>query len=123
LPRYRVVEYKDAQGKGAYTHWHADLRRSNQKAAAKAQVLVEKLADYGTELKFPHVSHVNGPIWELRGQSGSDPVRLYYFQVSASEFMVVACEVKQQDAANPKLIEQALKAHAEYKKRSKKKGQ
>lgn len=69
----------------------------------------------GTSLRFPHVSHIDGRIYELRGQ-GSQAVRIYYWQQDRDIFVAAAGEVKQKKKADRKLIERALAAYAEYNK-------
>lgn len=110
---YRVYEYEDERGYSKVRAWREQLRRSNPRASAKVDWLIDLLEAKGTSLTFPYVSHIEGPIYELRGR-GSQAVRLYYWQQEQDIFIAAAGEVKQQKKADRKLIDRALAAHAEY---------
>jgi hypothetical protein len=111
---FTVLEYEDARGRSEVREWRIGLKRSNPRAAAKVDWLIGILEKKGTGLQFPYVSHIEGPIYELRGQVRGNPVRLYYWQQSASEFIVAFGEVKQQGRAERRFIERALQAHREF---------
>lgn len=112
-PPFDVLEYEDATGYSAFREWRKALRRSNPRASAKVDWLVALLEQQGTALRFPYVSHIEGPIYELRARSG-DTVRIYYWQQEKEIFVAAAGELKQKKKADQKLIQAALAAHKEY---------
>lgn len=110
---YEVYEYEDARGHSEIREWRKQLKKSNPRASAKVDWLIALLEANGTSLTFPYVSHIKGPIYELRGK-GRDTVRVYYWQQEKDIFIAAAGEVKQQKKADPKLVKKALAAYAEY---------
>ena len=110
---FRVYEYEDADGRSDVRAWRLRLRRSNPRASAKAEWLIALLADKGTSLRFPYVSHVEGPIFELRGR-GRVAVRLYDWQQEHDVFIIAAGEVKQRQKASRQLVAHALAAYTEW---------
>ncbi len=113
---YVVYEYEDETGYSEFREWRKALRRSNPRASAKVDRLIALLEDKGTTLSFPYVSHIDGPIYELRGKTGRNAVRIYYWQQDKEVFIAAAGEVKQQNQADRKLIKKALAAFEEYNK-------
>lgn len=111
--RFDVFEYEDARGRSEIRQWRKRLKKSNPKASAKVDWLIELLETMGTSLGYPYVSHIRGPIYELRGK-GRDAVRVYYWQQDERSFVMAAGETKQQKKANPRLVQSALDAYAEY---------
>ena len=112
---YVVYEYEDERGHSEFREWRRKLRRSNPKASAKVDWLIELLEEKGTSLRRPYVDHIKGPIYELRGQ-GRDAVRIYYWRQEKEVFIAAAGELKQRKKADRKLIERALAAYEEYNK-------
>jgi len=45
---------------------------------------VEKLEALGPELPFPHQSHIEGPVRELRPRAGRSPWRAFYGRIGDS---------------------------------------
>jgi hypothetical protein len=113
---YAVYEYEDANGYSEIREWRKQLMKSNPKASAKVAWLIDLLEEKGTDLKMPYAKHIEGPIFELRGQSRHDYVRLYYWQQDKVIFIVAAGELKQQDKADPRLVKKALQAYQNYNK-------
>ncbi len=109
---YRVYEYQDERGRSDIREWRQRLRRSNPRASAKVDWLIDLLEAKGTALAFPYVRHIDGPIYELRAQ-GRNAVRIYYWQQERDVFIAAAGELKQRDNADRRLVEKALAAHAE----------
>lgn len=109
---YRVYEYQDARGRSDIGAWRKRLGRSNPRASAKVDWLIDLLEAKGTTLTFPYVRHIEGPIYELRAQ-GRYAVRIYYWQQEDNVFIVATGELKQRDKADRRLVERALAAYAE----------
>lgn len=109
---YRVYEYEDERGRSEIRAWRRRLRRSNPRASAKVDWLIDLLESKGTALTFPHVSHVEGPIYELRAR-GRHAVRIYFWQQERDVFIAAGGELKQRNKADRRLVEKALAAHAE----------
>jgi putative component of toxin-antitoxin plasmid stabilization module len=111
---FTVLEYEDAEGRSEFREWRMGLRRSNPRAAAKVDLLLGMLMQKGTELRFPMVSHIKGPIYELRGRSGRNAVRVYYWRQEKTVFIAASGEVKQHGRADNRLIAEALEAYREF---------
>jgi hypothetical protein len=113
---YTVYEYADENGHSDVQEWRRTLRDSNPRAAAKVDLLIRLLEQNGTGLRFPVVSNVRGPIYELRGKARSDTIRLYYWQEDRTTFVIAAGELKQKRRADQKLVAKALAAYHEYRR-------
>ncbi|GAA6756178.1 hypothetical protein Thermus77420_16540 [Thermus thalpophilus] len=110
--RYEVLLYEDASGHSQIKVWLLSLKKSNPRAYAKARwLLYELLPSQGPNLREPYAKHINGPIWELRHNSG---IRIYYWRQETTIFVAAAGEVKQQNKADPELISYALRAYQEF---------
>jgi len=63
-------------------------------------------------MRPPMSKHIEGPIWELRHDSG---IRLYYWRDDETIFVVAAGELKKKNKADQKLIAYAQRAYAEWR--------
>jgi hypothetical protein len=117
VAQYRVELYRDSQGYSQVLEFFGRLRKSNPKLFAVAQRLLKNLEDQGPDLRPPLAKPLKGlqaPIWELRHRSG---LRLYYWRQGAKLFIVAAGEVKKQDEADPALLELAVTAYRESRRK------
>jgi len=112
---YQIEFYEDARGRSQIKEWLLGLRKSNPKAYATAWRLLERLQLEGPEMKPPATKHIQGPIWELRHNSG---IRIYYWRQGKRLFVAAAGELKKRDKADPKLIQYALRAYQEWQEGS-----
>ena len=49
------------------------------KLLSKTLDSIEQLAIHGNQLRYPHVSHIDGKLWELRVKFAGDISRIFYF--------------------------------------------
>lgn len=117
MAQYRVELYRDARGYSQVLEFFGRLRRSNPKLFAFAERLLRNLENQGPDLRPPLAKPLKGlqaPIWELRHPSG---LRLYYWRQGATLFVVAAGEVKKRDEADPDLLEFAVNAYRESRRK------
>ncbi|MEX2100062.1 MAG: type II toxin-antitoxin system RelE/ParE family toxin [Acidimicrobiia bacterium] len=69
--------------------------------------VVEKLAALGPRLPFPHQSHVEGPIRELRPRAGRSPWRAFYGQIGDT---FVIASIGSEAAVNRRAFARAVEA-------------
>ena len=82
-----VIEfYRNDAGRDLITEFLDSLTPAQ---ADKATRLLEMLEALGLDLTFPSVSHVKGPIFELRTQLGKANVRFLYAQVGGTQFLIL----------------------------------
>ena len=79
MPRTDVVFYQEAEGDVPVLDWLKRLRRSDQQAYAKCIAAIERLADFGHELRRPLVDFLRDSIHELRVRKGRVNYRILYF--------------------------------------------
>lgn len=68
---------------------------------------VEKLANLGPVLPFPHQSHIEGPIRELRPRAGRSPWRAFYGRVGDT---FVIASIGPEAEVNPSGFRRSVKA-------------
>jgi hypothetical protein len=68
---------------------------------------VEKLNALGPELPFPHQSHIEGPIRELRPRGGRSPWRAFYGRIGDA---FVIASIGPEAQVNPRGFTRAVKA-------------
>ncbi len=68
MPATEVVFYRDDDGSTPVLDWLRDLRGSNRKAFAKCAARIRLLANFGHELRRPHVDYLRDGIHELRAK-------------------------------------------------------
>jgi hypothetical protein len=66
-----VVFYKEAEGDVPVLDWLKRLRRSDQLAYAKCIASIERLAEFGHELRRPLADFLRDGIHELRIRKGA----------------------------------------------------
>ena len=79
MPRTDVVFYQDAAGDVPVLDWLKKLRRSDQQAYAKCIAAIERLAEFGHELRRPLADFLRDGIQELRVRKGRVNYRVLYF--------------------------------------------
>ena len=82
--------------------------------AAKARRTIELLQEHGPLLKRPFVEKVNPwDIWALRFNKGTDNVRLFYFHLTDSGYMIIHGYVKKDNKIDKNQIKIALQIKRE----------
>jgi len=59
--------------------WLGELGRSDRKACAKCWVAIERLAEFGHELRRPIADYLGDKLYELRIKKGHVNYRILYF--------------------------------------------
>jgi hypothetical protein len=78
MPRRDVVFYREAEGDVLILDWLKELRRSNRDAYAKCIAAIERLAEFGHELRRPLADFLRDGIHELRVRKGRVNYRILY---------------------------------------------
>lgn len=109
--------YTTADGKEVVADFLDSLYRQNSKLHAKSLREFDLLASCGTELREPHVKHIEGEIWELRVKFSTDITRLFYFVWQNDTAVILHGFVKKTQKTPRAEITIANKRLADYKKR------
>ena len=76
MEMWNIIFYKRENGTRPVDEF---IKQLPQKHFAKAIKEIKALRIYGNQWKYPHVSHIDGKLWELRIKSASDISRIFYF--------------------------------------------
>ena len=79
MPRTDVVFYQEAERDVPVLDWLKELRRSNQKAYETCIAAIERLGEFGHELRRPLADFLSDGIYELRIRKGRVNYRILYF--------------------------------------------
>lgn len=79
MPRTDVVFYQEAEQDVPVLDWLKELRRSNQKAYETCIAAIERLGEFGHELRRPLADLLRDGIYELRIRKGRVNYRILYF--------------------------------------------
>jgi phage-related protein len=64
---------------------------------------------------MPHAKKLSGyPLWELRVKQGSSIVRLFYFAMDGTTYVVTSGFAKKSDRTNQSEIERAMRLRAAF---------
>jgi len=116
---YKVVLYKDKNGKSAIADYLRGLASKKDKGS---RIKLQKIRDYikflrleGTRAGEPFVKHLDGDIWELR------PIRdrILFTAWDGSGFILLHHFMKKTQKTPQREIEQAKRNLADYKERNK----
>jgi phage-related protein len=91
----------------------------SEKAQAKVFRTIDLLAEYGLQLREPHVKKLTGTsLWELR-VLGEDSIRVFYIVAENSQLLMLHGFKKKSQKTPKNEIKIALNRLEEYKSRSK----
>jgi hypothetical protein len=79
VPRIKVVFFQKTPGSAPVVEWLQELRRRDRKVYAKCVAAIERLAEFGHELRRPLADYLRDGIHELRPKSGHVNYRILYF--------------------------------------------
>jgi phage-related protein len=79
MPRTSVIFYREPAGEVPVLDWLAKLGRTNQQAYAACVAAVQRLAEFGHELRRPQADLLRDGIYELRVRKGRVNYRILYF--------------------------------------------
>jgi hypothetical protein len=66
MPRIDVIFYQEDEDDVPVLHWLRDVRKSDHGAYAKCIAAIERLAEFGHELRRPLADFLKDGIYELR---------------------------------------------------------
>jgi len=113
VPRFEVRIFKDASGSAPFLEWIRALGRENIKAAAKVRTCVERLEEFGHDLRRPTSSPLRDKIHELRARTGKVHYRvLYFFDGRGRAVPAVGCT--KEDEVEDADIDRAIACRSKY---------
>lgn len=108
MPRTEVLFYQEAPGNVPVLDWLKELRERDQKAYANCVVAIERLAEFGHELRRPTADILRDGIYELRAKRGHVHYRILYF-FHGRNVVVLAHGLTKKDRVPEPEITRALK--------------
>jgi phage-related protein len=105
MPRTAVIFFQEEDGTVPVLEWLAQINQS--RAAAKCQVMIERLTEMGHELRRPEADYLRDGIHELRTRLGSVNYRLLYF-FHGRTAAVISHGIIKEDEVPGKEIERAV---------------
>jgi phage-related protein len=114
---YKIVFYKDKNGKAPVFEYIAELSRRSGKDSRvklnKIQEYIQALSEHGTHLGEPYMKHLDGEIWELR------PIRdrILFAAYAENGFILLHHFMKKTQKVPQREIEQAKDELANYRER------
>ena len=79
MPRTRVLLFRGVDGRIPVQEWLDLLGRANPRALAKCVERVERLAEWGHQLRRPLADYLRDGLYELRITAGHVNYRILYF--------------------------------------------
>jgi phage-related protein len=79
MPRADVVFYQEDEGDVPVLDWLKDLRRTDHRAYETSVACIERLAQFGHELRRPLADFLRDGVYELRFRKGRVNYRILYF--------------------------------------------
>lgn len=114
---YKILFYKKENGTEPVKEF---LLRLPPKHKAKALREIDLLAEFGTQLKEPHIKKITGDkykgLWELRIKFAGDISRIFYFMPEADAFILLHGYLKKSDKTPERELKTAKKRMDNYKK-------
>ncbi|MBI3679535.1 MAG: type II toxin-antitoxin system RelE/ParE family toxin [Acidobacteria bacterium] len=113
MPRTDVVFYQEAEKDVPVLDWLKELRRSNQKAYETCIAAIERLGEFGHELRRPLADFLRDGIYELRIRKGRVNYRMLYF-FHGKNVAILAHALTKEDVAPKADIDRALRRKKAY---------
>jgi phage-related protein len=79
MPRMEVVFYQEAEGDVPVLDWLKKLRRADHRAYETSVAAIERLAQFGHELRRPLADFLRDGVYELRFRKDRVNYRILYF--------------------------------------------
>jgi len=108
MPRTDAVFYQESEEDVPVLDWLKKLRRSDQQAYAKCIAAIERLAEFGHELRRPLADLLRDGIHELRVRKGRVNYRILYF-FHGRDLAVLAHAITKEDEVPDAEIERAIR--------------
>ena len=106
MPKVDLVAYQETDGTVPLLEWFDELV---QKARAKCGVRLERLAEFGHELRRPEADYLRDDIYELRAKHQKVNLRMLYFFHGRTAVVVSHGFSKQQAKVPDSEIELAIR--------------
>lgn len=113
MPRTDVVFYQEAAEDVPVLDWLKELRRSNQKAYESCIAAIERLGEFGHELRRPLADFLRDGICELRIRKGRVNYRILYF-FHGKNAAILAHALTKEDVVPKADIDRALRRKKAY---------
>ena len=78
MPRVELRFFEDERGNAPVLEWLGRLHVEDRGAFSRCHSALQRLADFGHELRRPHSDYVQAGLHELRVQSGRKQYRILY---------------------------------------------
>lgn len=79
MPAVEILYWQDLSGRTPVVEWLEDLGRKDRRGLVKCAERIERLAEFGHELRRPVADIPRDEIHELRAKHGKVQYRLLYF--------------------------------------------
>ena len=113
MPRTEVVFYQEADQDVPVLDWLKKLRHSNQKAYGTCIAAIERLGEFGHELRRPLADFLRDGIYELRIRKGRVNYRILYF-FHGKNVAILAHALTKEDVAPKADIVRALRRKRDF---------
>ena len=104
MPRSDVILYREADGTVPLLDWLDGL---SPKAIAKCRVRIERLAEFGHELRRPEADYLRDDIYEIRVRLRSVNYRMLYF-FHGKQAVVLSHGLVKERVVPPREIDKAI---------------
>ena len=114
---YRIIFYKDRQGRKPVREYIKNLASKNDEVSKRTLTKIHEYLDVlsinGTMAGLPYVRHIEGEIWELRPLKD----RIFFAAWLDGQFVLLHQFTKKTQKAPPREIEKANKRLKDFKER------
>jgi phage-related protein len=104
MPRTTIVIYREADGTVPLLDW---MKRQSVRVRAKCHVKIERLAEYGFQLRRPDCDFLRDGIFELRAREGRVHYRILYGFIGHNAIVLSHGSTKEQGVPS-KEIDRAI---------------
>jgi phage-related protein len=108
MPRTDVVFYREGENDVPVLDWLSELRRGDQRAYASCVAAIERLSEFGHELRRPLADFLLDGIYELRIRKGRVNYRILYF-FHGRNLAILGHAVTKEDKVPKTDIERAIR--------------
>lgn len=114
MSNWEIVPYRSPAGRSPVEEYLDGLPANE---AARVEVALDLLAEYGTTLGMPQVRPVSHDLWELRIR-GKTQHRVLYIALRGQRFLLLHAFTKKTQATPARAIRTALDRLNDYRERS-----
>ena len=113
MPRTEVIFYQEAEDDVPVLDWLKDLRRFDPRAYMTCVAAIERLVEFGHELRRPLADFLREGIHELRIRKSRVNYRILYF-FHGRKVAILAHAITKEDKVPKADIERALRRKKEF---------